>query len=404
MLRLRELGPGIVIAATGLGAGDLIAASVAGAKYGIAILWAAVVGALLKFTLNEGLARWQLATGTTLLEGWVRRLPRFWSLYFFVYLLLWSFIVAGALMSATGLAVHALAPAISVEAGGAVQSLLAALLVLFGRYRLLEAMMKFFIALMFAVVLYCAVALQPDWGSVLGAIVVPRFPEGSVFFLLGVIGGVGGSVTLLSYGYWIRERGWSGSAQLRQVRVDLLLAYGLTGLFGIAIMIISAGVSPGVLSGSEMVLAVATRMGMTVGDAGKWCFLIGFWGAVFSSMLGVWQGVPYLFADFVHEWRNTEGEKVIDTRSAAYHAYLAFLAIPPMILLWAGKPVWVVLIYSVAGAAFMPLLAGLLLYMNGVRDWLGPLSNRWPANLVLLAALALFAALFIQELVEAIGP
>jgi Mn2+/Fe2+ NRAMP family transporter len=404
MLRLRELGPGIVIAATGLGAGDLIAASVAGAKYGIAILWAAVVGALLKFTLNEGLARWQLATGTTLLEGWVRRLPRFWSLYFFVYLLLWSFIVAGALMSATGLAVHALAPAISVEAGGAVQSLLAALLVLFGRYRLLEAMMKFFIALMFAVVLYCAVALQPDWGSVLGAIVVPRFPEGSVFFLLGVIGGVGGSVTLLSYGYWIRERGWSGSAQLRQVRVDLLLAYGLTGLFGIAIMIISAGVSPGVLSGSEMVLAVATRMGMTVGDAGKWCFLIGFWGAVFSSMLGVWQGVPYLFADFVHEWRNTEGEKVIDTRSAAYRAYLAFLAIPPMILLWAGKPVWVVLIYSVAGAAFMPLLAGLLLYMNGVRDWLGPLSNRWPANLVLLAALALFAALFIQELVEAIGP
>jgi Mn2+/Fe2+ NRAMP family transporter len=403
MLRLRDLGPGIVIAATGLGAGDLIAASVAGAKYGIAILWAAVVGALLKFTLNEGLARWQLATGTTLLEGWVRRLPRFWSLYFFVYLLLWSFIVAGALMSATGLAVHALAPAISVEAGGAVQSLLAALLVLFGRYRLLEAMMKFFIALMFAVVLYCAVALQPDWSSVLGAIVVPRFPEGSVFFLLGVIGGVGGSVTLLSYGYWIRERGWSGSAQLHQVRVDLLLAYGLTGLFGIAIMIISAGVSPGVLSGSEMVLAVATRMWMTVGDAGKWCFLIGFWGAVFSSMLGVWQGVPYLFADFVHEWRNTEGEKVIDTRSTAYRAYLAFLAIPPMILLWAGKPVWVVLIYSVAGAAFMPLLAGLLLYMNGVRDWLGPLRNRWPANLVLLAALALFAALFIQELVEAIG-
>jgi len=404
MLRLRELGPGIVIAATGLGAGDLIAASVAGAKYGIAILWAAVVGALLKFTLNEGLARWQLATGTTLLEGWVRRLPRFWSVYFFVYLLLWSFIVAGALMSATGLAVHALVPAISVEAGGAVQSLLAALLVLFGRYRLLEAMMKFFIALMFAVVLYCAVALQPDWGSVLGAIVVPRFPEGSVFFLLGVIGGVGGSVTLLSYGYWIRERGWSGSAQLRQVRVDLLLAYGLTGLFGIAIMIISAGVSPGVLHGNEMVLAVATRMGVTAGDAGKWCFLIGFWGAVFSSMLGVWQGVPYLFADFVHEWRNTEGEKIIDTRSAAYRAYLAFLAIPPMILLWAGKPVWVVLIYSVAGAAFMPLLAGLLLYMNGVRDWLGPLRNRWFVNLALLAALALFAALFVQELVEAIGP
>jgi hypothetical protein len=28
-------------------------------------------------------------------------------------------------------------------------------------------------------------------------------------------------------------------------------------------------------------------------------FLLGFWGAVFSSVLGVWQSAPYLFADFV---------------------------------------------------------------------------------------------------------
>jgi Mn2+/Fe2+ NRAMP family transporter len=402
MIRLRDLGPGIVIAATGLGAGDLIAASVAGAKYGIAILWAAVLGALLKFALNEGLARWQLATGTTLLEGWVRRLPRFWSTYFFVYLLLWSFIVAGALIAATGLALHAMMPAISVEVGGIVQSLVAAGLVLFGRYRLLEVMMKFFILLMFTVVLYCAVALKPDWGAIIGAIAVPRLPEGSLFFLLSVMGGVGGSVTLLSYGYWMRERGWSGSEHLKQVRTDLLVAYALTGLFGIAIMVISAGVSPDVLTGSKMVLAVAEQMGVTVGDVGKWCFLIGFWGAVFSSMLGVWQGVPYLFADFVHEWRKKGGEKVIDTRSVPYRAYLAYLAVPPMILLWSGKPVWVVLIYAVAGAAFMPLLAGLLLYMNGVRDWLGPMRNRSFANLSLLLAVLLFAVLLIHKLIDII--
>ncbi len=402
MIRLRELGPGIVIAATGLGAGDLIAASVAGARYGTTVLWVVVIGALLKFVLNEGLARWQLATGTTLLEGWVRRLHRFWSAYFFLYLLLWSFIVAGALMAATGLAVHALLPAIGVEAAGTVQSILAALLVLFGRYKLLETLMKFFIALMFAVVLYCAFALQPDWSEVLNGILVPRIPEGSVYVLLGVMGGVGGSVTLLSYGYWIRERGWHGPKRTRQVRSDLLVAYSLTGLFGVAIIIVSAGVSPEVISGSKMVLAVAEQLGATVGDTGKWCFLVGFWGAVFSSMLGVWQGVPYLFADFVHEWRGNTADKRIDTRSAPYRAYLAYLALPPMILLWSGKPVWLVLIYAVAGAAFMPVLAGLLLYMNSYRDWLGPLRNRWLANGGLLTALGLFAVLLIHKLLEII--
>jgi Mn2+/Fe2+ NRAMP family transporter len=399
VLRLRDLGPGIVIAATGLGAGDLIAASVAGARYGSAVLWAAVLGALLKFTLNEGLARWQLATGTTLLEGWVRRLPRFWSAYFFLYLVFWSFIVAGALMAATGLALHALLPAVSVEAAGALQSIVAAALVIFGRYRLLEILMKCFIAMMFVVVLYCAIALRPDWSAVVSGILLPRLPQGSLLFLLGVMGGVGGSVTLLSYGYWIRERGWTGPGQLSRVRNDLWVAYALTGLFAVSIIIISETVAPELMQGGRMVLAVADRLGATVGDLGRWCFLIGFWGAVFSSMLGVWQGVPYLFADFMHEWRRPGDAKAIDTRSTAYRAYLAYLAVPPMVLLWLGKPVWVVLIYSVAGSTFMPLLAGLLLYMNGYRDWLGDLRNRWPANAALLAALALFAILLINTLV-----
>ena len=49
---LQKIGPGIVVVATGVGAGDMIAASVAGAKYGTIILWAAVVDAVVKFFLN----------------------------------------------------------------------------------------------------------------------------------------------------------------------------------------------------------------------------------------------------------------------------------------------------------------------------------------------------------------
>lgn len=56
--RLRALGPGLVLAATGVGAGDMLAAAVAGARYGHAVLWPALVGALLKFALTEGIARW----------------------------------------------------------------------------------------------------------------------------------------------------------------------------------------------------------------------------------------------------------------------------------------------------------------------------------------------------------
>jgi len=152
----RNCGPGLVVAATGLGAGDIVAAAVAGAEYGPMLIWAAVVGGVLKFCLNEGVGRWQLVTGTTLIEGWINHLPRFVSIYFFFYLLLWSFMVAAALMAACGLAAYALVPGLSVTSWGILHGLVGLLMVLFGSWSLVERMMKFFIALMFATVLYSA--------------------------------------------------------------------------------------------------------------------------------------------------------------------------------------------------------------------------------------------------------
>ena len=59
---LMIIGPGFAVAATGVGAGDMVSAAVAGSRYGMAIAWAAIVGAILKYVMNEGVARWQLAT------------------------------------------------------------------------------------------------------------------------------------------------------------------------------------------------------------------------------------------------------------------------------------------------------------------------------------------------------
>lgn len=394
---LKYIGPGIVIAATGVGAGDLIAASVSGAQFGTAILWAALVGAIIKYAINENLARWQLVTGETLLEGWIQKLPRFVSIYFFIYLLLWSFIVAGALIAATGLAAHAIFPFLSVESWGILHSLLAVVMVWFGAYRHIEILMKILIAVMFVVVIGCAAMLLPSTSQLFTGMFVPALPDGSIIFILGVIGGVGGSVTVMSYGYWIREKNWQGEAYISQCRMDLSTAYLLTGIFGIAVMIIAAGVQPDVIKGSKMILGVADHLESNIGDYAKWLFLIGFWGAVFSSMIGVWNGIPYLFTDYIiiskHKPSGTNY-----TQSAYYRGYLLYLAIPPMLLLMFGKPVWIVVIYSVAGAFFMPFLAALLLYMNNKREWLKHFRNGYLMNGFLSVSILLFGYLLIEKL------
>ncbi|MDQ3317846.1 MAG: Nramp family divalent metal transporter, partial [Actinomycetota bacterium] len=68
--RLKLVGPGLVVAATGVGAGDMVTSLAAGTQFGTVLIWAIILGAVLKFALTEGLGRWYMATKTTILEGW----------------------------------------------------------------------------------------------------------------------------------------------------------------------------------------------------------------------------------------------------------------------------------------------------------------------------------------------
>ena len=400
----KNLGPGLVVAATGLGAGDIVAAAVAGAQFGTTLVWVALVGALLKFYLNEGIGRWQLVSGTTLLEGWFLHLPKFITAYFFIYLLLWSFMVAAAMMAATGLASYALWPILSVQQWGALLSLVTLAIVWCGKWALFEGLMKFCIALMFVSVLGCAALVLPDAPGLLADMMRPSLPDGGLGTVFSVMGGVGGSVTIMSYGYWMREAGWKGSGMLATMRWDLGVSYALTGLFAVSVIVLGAGVRPEVIQGNGMAVAFAEQLVPYTGETGKWLFLLGFWGAVWSSMLGVWHGVPYLFANFVALHRNrgqnlNSGEPPADARNvdsikglSPYRAYLLCMALLPMLLLVFRAPVQVVRLYTITGALFMPLLAILLLYLNRPR-WLGVHANGRSMQLCLGLCLALFGYL-----------
>ena len=58
------VGPGLVAAATGVGAADLVATMIAGQRYGYALLWAVIVGTIMKIVLVEGVGRYSLAPET----------------------------------------------------------------------------------------------------------------------------------------------------------------------------------------------------------------------------------------------------------------------------------------------------------------------------------------------------
>ncbi len=401
---------GLIVAATGVGAGDLITASLAGSEVGLVVLWAAVVGAILKWGLNEGLARWQMATRKTLLEGWLAHLGRVVHWIFFIYFLVWSYSVGGALINACGVAGAGLLPlgqpATSKIIWGILHSLAGLLLVWVGGFRAFQHLMSGLTALMVAAVFLTVLLIGADWGEIARRIFWPALPGQGVGWLLAVLGGVGGTVTLLCYSYWIQEKRRSGRTGVRECRFDLGVAYFLTAFFGLAMVVIGSRVRV-TGRGETVALILAEQLGLTLGPLGRWVFLLGFWGAVFTSLLGVWQGVPYLFADFLRVWRRSSaapadgGEEQANLeKSTAYRFYLLALSTVPLSLLW-FKVQQVQLVYGVLGALFMPFVAATLLVLNNREELVGrSFKNSWAMNVLFVLTLLLFSYLGLREILS----
>ena len=212
----RIVGPGLVVAATGVGAGDLVSTMVAGSSYGYTLLWAAVLGCVVKIALAEGTGRWHLATGKTIFAGWAS-LGWWTAVYFGIYAVIFAFVYGAAAPQATALPLAAMFPQVSFNAWAIITGVLGAALVLFNRYEIIEKLMAVLVGVMFVSVVSAAVLSVPSLPDALAGL-VPTIPDGGGVYTLGLIGGVGGTITIAAYGYWIQEKGWSDSSWMRVMR------------------------------------------------------------------------------------------------------------------------------------------------------------------------------------------
>ena len=246
----RQLGPALIITAVIVGSGELIVTPKLGASAGFQLLWFIVLGCLLKVFVQVELGRHAVAHGTTTLAA-LDTLPgpRFrvsWVLW--LWLLMYVslvFQVAGmvgglaSIFSLGGLALPI--PAIAVLVGAS-----CAILLLWGRYRFVEAVSTLLVAAFTVTTVIAVVALQTTPYAVTAAQLADgfrfRLPDSfnTAFAAFGVIG-VGAS-ELIYYPYWCLEKGyarrvgpndgspgWKERARgwLRVMKVDAALSFVL---------------------------------------------------------------------------------------------------------------------------------------------------------------------------------
>ncbi len=402
--RLIKVGPGFVVAATSVGAPDLLASIVVGQTYGMTFLWAIILGAVFKYYLNEGVGRWHLGTGRTIIDGW-QSLGKWATGYFGIYAMIWGLVYGATAAMASGMAMNAIWPVLPIWGWALIHAVAAFLLVFSGRYQLFEKIMTVFVALMFLSIIGTACLFLPSIGEVARGL-VPTVPKGSLFLALGLIGGVGGTITMASYGYWIREKNWTNKSWIPMMKVDAGTGYVITCIFCTAALIIGAQFLFGQsidIHGDAGYIAMAQLLGERFGQPLRWTFLIAFWSAVYSSLLGVWNGVPYLFADFVRTIRLKKGREpekaTVYEKDPAYRFFLFWLTFPPMLIYFIGKPIELIFIYGALGSLFMPFLAVTLTILLNSRTLAADVRNRWWTNVILGACILMFVILGVNELI-----
>ncbi|WP_406033215.1 Nramp family divalent metal transporter [Nocardioides sp. NBC_00163] len=288
-----------------------------------------------------------------------------------------------------------------------ISGLIGLALVFSGRYGLFEKFCAAMVAVMFVTMLYAAALTVPNVPELINGL-VPRIPERGVVNVLSLAGGLGGTVILVAYGNWIREKGWQTPAHMRVMRLDNTMAYVMTGVFVVSTLIVgaellhSAGIA--VDDGEGGMLDLAGVLRERYGEFAGTFFLIGFWAAAMSTLVGAWNGVSLMFADFIGQLRGLTGEHPARTSSGTtYKMYVLWMTFPPMVPLFLGQPVWLILAFSVLSAFFMPFLSiTLMLLLNSERvpsEW----RNGFARNLLMGLSVLAFVALAVNQLAKTLA-
>src|SRR5688572_13085011 len=221
---LRQLGPGLIISAVIVGSGELIVTPKLGATVGFDMLWFIILGCFIKVFVQIELGRFAISNGMTTLQAMnsipgprfiVSWLVWLWLLMYFALIFQVAGMVGGlaSVFSLAGLPLPNQALAVLTGASAAV-------LLVIGRYRMVEFFSTALVAIFTLTTLVAVGALQTTSFAITGEQLASglqfRLPDNftTAFAAFGIIG-VGAS-ELIYYPYWCLEKGYARNVGPRE--------------------------------------------------------------------------------------------------------------------------------------------------------------------------------------------
>ena len=188
MISLKKLGPGLLFAGAAIGVSHLVQSTRAGAGFGFGLLWALILVNLFKYPFFQFGPRYAAATGESLLHGY-RKLGKGVLIAYAILTFATMFTIQTAVTIVTaGLASSLFGDSISTELWTVVILAICLALLLIGKYKLLDNLIKFIIiTLTLSTIVAVVMALSKNSNPVS---LVQILPKGTIeiSFLIAFMG------------------------------------------------------------------------------------------------------------------------------------------------------------------------------------------------------------------------
>lgn len=373
-----HIGPGALVAAAFIGPGTVTTCTLAGANFGFALIWALIFATLATILLQDMAARLgagaQRGLGEALMETIPSGAPRIAT----AVLVFLAIAVGNAAYEAGNLAGGALGLGAVMGEGAAVQrwgvlglSAVAAILLVVGKYKLLERVLIALVLVMSLAFAGAALLVRPDLGA-FAAGLVPRVPEGGLLTAIALIG-----TTIVPYNLFLHaaaaKRHWP-NGDVEAARGDTMLSVGLGGI--VSLLIVSTAAATAFAQGLEIANAadMARSLEPIAGASARYLLGTGLLAAGLTSAITAPMAAGYALSEMLPGLSEERRARVLKITA------LTILAIGAGVGSLGLKPVSLILVAQAANGLLLPVIAGFLLYVMNRKGLLGAHANGALAN------------------------
>jgi Mn2+/Fe2+ NRAMP family transporter len=140
--KIKNLGPGLLFAGASIGVSHLVQSTRAGADFGLGLIWALLLINVFKYPFFQFGPRYASATGESLLEGYKKLGKGVLVIYYIITLATMFTIQTAVTIVTAGLASSLFGDFISIEAWTIIIITICLMLLIVGKYKLLDNLMK----------------------------------------------------------------------------------------------------------------------------------------------------------------------------------------------------------------------------------------------------------------------